>query len=51
MSSWEGEERSVELIPRSSYKNDPQILAMTNLVSAYQRKEIWEYEKILKGKR
>eukprot|EP00158_Paraphelidium_tribonemae_P003297 Partr_v1_DN26027_c0_g1_i4_m501 putative cop9 signalosome complex subunit len=29
------------------YKNDPQIVAMTNLVSAFQRKEIWEFEKIL----
>ncbi|KAG2177107.1 hypothetical protein INT43_007763 [Umbelopsis isabellina] len=30
------------------YKNDPQIVAMTNLVSAYQKKEIREFEKILK---
>jgi COP9 signalosome complex subunit 2 len=30
------------------YKNDPQILAMTNLVSAFQRKEIYEFERILK---
>ena len=30
------------------YKNDPEILAMTNLVSAYQRNEIMEFEKILK---
>ncbi|OZJ05588.1 COP9 signalosome complex subunit 2 [Bifiguratus adelaidae] len=29
------------------YKNDPQILAMTNLVNAYQRREIKEFEKIL----
>ena len=31
------------------YANDPQIQAMTNLVSAYQRKEIREFEKILRG--
>lgn len=30
------------------YKNDPQIIAMTNLVSAFQRKEINEFERILK---
>ncbi|KAJ3295368.1 COP9 signalosome complex subunit 2 [Borealophlyctis nickersoniae] len=30
------------------YKNDSQIVAMTNLVSAFQRKEIHEFEKILK---
>ena len=30
------------------YKNDPEILAMTNLVSAYQNNDIIEYEKILK---
>ncbi|RUP46953.1 PCI domain-containing protein [Jimgerdemannia flammicorona] len=30
------------------YKNDPQIVAMTNLVSAYQRQEIREFEKILR---
>lgn len=32
------------------YQNDPEIIAMTNLVAAYQRKEIKEFEKILKGK-
>lgn len=31
-----------------SYKNDPEILAMTNLVAAYQRNEIIEFEKILR---
>ncbi|KAL8095152.1 hypothetical protein AgCh_036559 [Apium graveolens] len=31
------------------YKNDPEILAMTNLIAAYQRNEIMEFEKILKG--
>ncbi len=31
------------------YKNDPQIVAMTNLVTAYQKKEVKEVEKILKG--
>ncbi|KAK9728066.1 COP9/signalosome complex subunit Csn2 [Basidiobolus ranarum] len=33
------------------YKNDPQIVAMTNLVSAYQHKEIHEFEKILRENR
>mmetsp|Transcript_25672 Transcript_25672/g.35458 ORF Transcript_25672/g.35458 Transcript_25672/m.35458 type:complete len:438 (+) Transcript_25672:60-1373(+) len=33
------------------YKNDPEILVMTNLVSAYQRNEIVEFEKILKCNR
>ncbi|SAM01721.1 hypothetical protein [Absidia glauca] len=31
------------------YKNDKEIAAMTNLVMAYQRKEIKEFEKILKN--
>ncbi|KAI9205116.1 PCI domain-containing protein [Polychytrium aggregatum] len=30
------------------YKNDPQMMAMTNLVNAYQRNDIREFEKILK---
>lgn len=30
------------------YKNDPEILAMTNLVSAYQNNDISDFEKILK---
>ncbi|CAG8636011.1 11155_t:CDS:10 [Paraglomus occultum] len=33
------------------YKNDLQIVAMTNLVGAYQRKEIREFEKILRDNR
>lgn len=33
------------------YKSDPEIVAMTNLVSAFQRKEISEFEKILKDNR
>jgi len=33
------------------YKNDPEILAMTNLVSAYQNNDINEFEKILKQNR
>ncbi|KAK8952846.1 COP9 signalosome complex subunit 2 [Platanthera guangdongensis] len=33
------------------YKNDPEILAMTNLIAAYQRNEIFEFEKILKSNR
>jgi len=30
------------------YKNDPEIMAMTNLVAAYERNEIKSFEKILK---
>ncbi|KAJ0495239.1 putative proteasome component (PCI) domain, winged helix DNA-binding domain superfamily [Helianthus annuus] len=33
------------------YENDPEILAMTNLIAAYQRNEILEFEKILKCNR
>lgn len=33
------------------YKNNPEILAMTNLVSAYQNNDITEFEKILKTNR
>lgn len=33
------------------YKNDPEILAMTNLVTAYQNNDINEFEKILKQNR
>ncbi|CAB4060898.1 COPS2 [Lepeophtheirus salmonis] len=33
------------------YKNDPEILAMTNLVSAYQNNDINEFEQILKTNR
>ncbi|XP_029835909.1 COP9 signalosome complex subunit 2 isoform X2 [Ixodes scapularis] len=33
------------------YKNDPEILAMTNLVSAYQNNDISEFELILKTNR
>ncbi|XP_013778833.1 COP9 signalosome complex subunit 2 isoform X1 [Limulus polyphemus] len=33
------------------YKNDPEILAMTNLVSSYQNNDIKEFEKILKTNR
>lgn len=31
------------------YKNDPQIIAMTSLVSAYQMRDVQQAEKILKG--
>lgn len=31
------------------YRENPQIVAMTNLVGAYQRRDIHEAEKILKG--
>lgn len=33
------------------YKNDPEILAMTNLIAAYQKNDIMEFEKILKSNR
>ena len=33
----------------SRYKTDPQIKAMTDLVDAYQRREVHLAEKILKG--
>ncbi|KAI9272711.1 PCI domain-containing protein [Phascolomyces articulosus] len=33
------------------YKNDKEIVAMTNLVSAFQRKDIREFERILKSNR
>ena len=33
------------------YKNDPEILAMTNLVDAYQRNDIKEFESTLKNNR
>ncbi|KAI3909154.1 hypothetical protein MKW98_012891 [Papaver atlanticum] len=33
------------------YTNDPEILAMTNLIAAFQRNEILEFEKILKSNR
>ncbi|KAK4705365.1 COP9 signalosome complex subunit 2, partial [Phenoliferia sp. Uapishka_3] len=33
------------------YKNDREIVAMTNLVSAYQRRDVHEAEKILRGAR
>jgi hypothetical protein len=31
------------------YKSDPQITAMTDLVDAYQRREVHSAEKILRG--
>lgn len=37
------------LINRSRYKNDSQIKAMTDLVDAYQRREVHTAEKILRG--
>jgi len=33
------------------YKNDPEILAMTNLIAAYLKNDIMEFEKILKSNR
>jgi COP9 signalosome complex subunit 2 len=40
---------SARLIARRRYKNDPQIIAMTSLVSAYQTRDVQEAERILKG--
>ncbi|PWA57749.1 COP9 signalosome complex subunit 2 [Artemisia annua] len=39
----------VEYRVSSRYKNDPEILPITNLIATYQWNEILEYEKILKG--
>jgi COP9 signalosome complex subunit 2 len=36
------------LSARNRYKNDPEIVAMTNLVDAYNRNEIRQFEKLLK---
>lgn len=36
-------------VPLSRYKTDPQIKAMTDLVDAYQRREVHSAEKILRG--
>lgn len=33
------------------YKSDPEITAMTDLVDAYQRREVHTAEKIIKGER
>jgi len=33
------------------YKNDPEVLAMTNLISAYQKNEISEFEEVLRQNR
>ncbi|KAL0419474.1 UNVERIFIED_CONTAM: COP9 signalosome complex subunit [Sesamum radiatum] len=43
-----GNQRRIQCL---KYKNDPEILAMTNLITAYQRNEILEFEKILKSNR
>ena len=37
------------MIALARYKNDSQIKAMTDLVDAYQRREVHTAEKILKG--
>lgn len=37
------------LCPNVRYKNDPQIVAMTSLVTAYQERDVKAAEKILKG--
>ena len=34
---------------RRRYKNSPEIVAMTNLVGAYQRRDIHDAQKILRG--
>lgn len=41
----------VSLTLACRYKNDPEIVAMTNLVSAYQRRDVHEAEKILRDNR
>lgn len=41
--------RALFHLMRCRYKNDPQITAMTDLVDAYQRREVHEAEKILKS--
>ena len=33
------------------YKGDPEVVAMTDLVAAYQRNDIAEFERILRGNR
>ncbi len=33
------------------YKQDPEIIAMTNLVDAYQRNDINEFERVLRSNR
>ncbi len=33
------------------YKNDPEVLAMTNLIAAYQKNRIAEFEKVLRDNR
>ena len=33
------------------YKNNPEVLAMTNLVQAYQNDDITEFEKLLRTNR
>ena len=42
---------SCKLKTPCSYKNDPEIKAMTDLVDAYQRREVHAAEKILRGTR
>lgn len=37
-------------LPSNRYKTDPQIKAMTDLVDAYQRREVHAAERILRGK-
>jgi len=36
---------------KKRYKNDHQIVALTNLINAYQRVDIDEFESILKSKK
>ena len=42
---------ALEFRQSKPYKNDPQILAMTNLVSAYQANDLREFERILRTNR
>lgn len=39
------------ILQAKPYKNNPEILAMTNLVQAYQNDDIAEFEKILRTNR
>jgi len=44
-----GDSMLIIVVDGHRYKNDPQIKAMTDLVDAYQRREVHSAEKILKG--
>jgi COP9 signalosome complex subunit 2 len=47
---WRSSYASIALnLAKIRYKNDPQIKAMTDLVDAYQRREVHTAEKIIRG--